>query len=63
MNIKRKWLKLIKDEIKSPLTTEVLIKRDLDTEGMSLIITIKQIAPVEYFGTSEMRNSFEEATK
>lgn len=43
MNIKRKYLKMIKHEINSPLTSAVEISRRLgEPDGTVLVITIKQ---------------------
>lgn len=55
MKISKKYMKLIEQEIKSPLTTGVTISRNLDTGGTELVIRIRQVAPVELYGTAEMR--------
>lgn len=54
MKISKKYIDLIVAELKSPLTYEVNIERNVDEEK-AMVITIKQTYPVEYFGTPEMR--------
>lgn len=55
MAIKKKYIDMIVAELKSPLTQEVEIQSSF--EGM--VIKIKQVMPVEYFGTQEMRKELD----
>lgn len=56
MKLQKKYLKWIKQEIESSETIDVQVTRSVDKEGLTLVITIKQLASTESYGSPEMRD-------